>query len=113
MTPWPRSPGRVRAKTIATDGGLGVGDPDLAAGDAVAVARLHRRGLLIRRIGAGVGLRQRERADRLAGREPAQPLLALLVAAGVRDQLGDERVGHDSETATVALACAIASIASA
>ena len=34
VTPWPRSPGRVRAKTIATVGGLGVGDPDLAAVDA-------------------------------------------------------------------------------
>ena len=31
VTPWPRSPGRVQANTIATDGVFGVRDPDLAA----------------------------------------------------------------------------------
>ena len=44
-------------------------------------------------------------------RELAQPLLLLRRASGMRDQLGDERVVHDSDTATVALARAIASMA--
>ena len=94
VMPWPRSPGRVRANTIATDGVLGVGDPDFLAGDAIAAARLDRLGLLVRRVGAGVRLGEREGADRLAARQLSQPALALRIASGVRDHFGHQRVGH-------------------
>ena len=94
VTPWPRSPGRVRREHDRDRRFLGVRDPHLAPGDAIAGAGFDRRGLLIRGVGAGVGLRQRKGADRLAARKPAQPLLALLIAARVRNELGDERVGH-------------------
>jgi hypothetical protein len=94
VMPCPRSPG-PRAREHDRHGGLfGVGHPHLAAADPVAVAGSHGGRLLIRGIGAGVGLRQRERADRLAARQRAEPALALLVASGVGDQLADQRVGH-------------------
>ena len=51
-----------------------------------------RDGLLVGRVGSGVLLRQRERADRLAARQPPQPRLLLRVGAELRDRLGDERV---------------------
>ena len=40
VTPWPRSPGRRAREHDRHRGVIGVGDPDLAAGDAIAVARL-------------------------------------------------------------------------
>ena len=74
---------------------VGVGDPHLAAGNPVAVARLHRLRFLIRGVRARVGLRQRERADGIAGGQPPQPLLLLVGPAGMGDQIGDERVLDD------------------
>ena len=73
---------------------LRVRHPHFASGDAIAAARFDGRGLLICCVGAGVGLRQRKRADRCPAREPAQPPIALLFAPGMRDELGDERIGH-------------------
>ena len=95
VTPRPRSPGCVAAKTTIDIGGLGVGDPDLAAVNHVAVVVEAGDGLLIGGIGAGVLLRQREGADRLARRERAQPALLLRVAAELGERLGDERVVDD------------------
>src|SRR5467141_544678 len=103
MQPRPRTPSEsaraVRAqpgpRAREDDGDrrlLGVRDPDLAAGDAIAVARLDRPRLLIGGVGAGVGFGERERADGRPGRERAQPFLALLVAPRVRDYFRDERV---------------------
>ena len=73
---------------------LRVRHPHLAAANAIAVALAYGGRLLIRGIGPGVGLRQRERADRLAGGQPPQPALALLITSGMSDDLGDERIGH-------------------
>ena len=62
-------------------GERGVGDPALRPGDhpLVPVADGLRRER--RRVGAGLGLGERERRDDLAGRQPRQPLLALLLGA--------------------------------
>ena len=75
-------------------GVLGVCDPDLFPRNAIAVTRSHGLGLLVGCVGTGIGLRQREGTDRLAARERAQPAFALRISAGMRDHLGDERVGH-------------------
>ncbi len=71
---------------------LAVGDPHLVSVETVAAVDARRDGLLVRRVGAGVRLGQRECADGLTRGEPRQPLLLLRVAAGTRDDFGDERV---------------------
>ncbi len=72
-TPRPRAPGVVAAKTIATPADLAIGDPHLAARQGVAVTAACRQRLLVGGIRAGLGLRQRERPDDLAGDQARQP----------------------------------------
>ena len=59
----------------------------------VAVARRPARD--VARVAAGVGLRQREAAAELAGREARQPALLLLFGAVVHDQVRGDRVRVD------------------
>ena len=85
---------RPRAREHDGDGGrFGVRDPDFPAADPVARAASDGPRLLIGGVGAGVRLREREGAYRLARRQPSQPLLFLRRPAGMRQQLGDQRIG--------------------
>jgi hypothetical protein len=114
VIPWPRSPGRVRAKTMTDRRVLRVGDPDLLAGDAIAAARSERFGLLVGGVGSASGSDSAKAPIASPRASVPQPALALRLAARVRDDFGDRASWlTDSETATVALARAIASIASA
>ena len=114
VTPCPRSPGPRAREHDRHRRVLGVRDPHLRAGDPIAVRRSHGRRLLIRRIGAGVRLRQREGADALR-RAPACAASARAASRvpRARSTSATSELVTDSETATVALARAIASIASA
>src|SRR6478672_1978802 len=65
-------------------------DPHLLAGDPPAPVDLHRARAHRRGIGAGVGLGQPEAAEGLAGAQPRQPLLLLLLRAPALDRAADE-----------------------
>jgi hypothetical protein len=66
-----------------------VGDEDLGAVDHPAVAVAHRPGRHLRRVGAGTGLGEAERAE-LAGGHARQPALLLLLGPPPGDALADE-----------------------
>ena len=73
--------------------GLGVGHPDLAAGDAVAVLVERGDGLLVGGVGSGVLLGQRERADRRRRRPGSRSHRSFCASRPeLRERLGDERV---------------------
>ena len=72
-------------------GRLGVRDPDLPAVEHVSELVEPRRRVLVGRVGAGLLLRERKGAERLARREAAQPGVLLLVGSEGGDRLRDER----------------------
>ena len=73
-------------------GGLGIRDPDLAAGQHVAVAVLTRHRFLVGGVRPRLLLGEREGADRFARRELWQPKGLLLRGSELEERLGDERV---------------------
>ena len=83
-------PGSMRTVARRDVGQRAVGDPHLLAGDPPAAVDLHRARAHRRGIGAGVGLGQPEAAEGLAGAQPRQPLLLLLLRAPALDRAADE-----------------------
>ena len=94
-------------------GGLGVRDPDLAAVEHVAALVEASDRLLIRRVGSGVLLRQRKRAERLAASPAAAARCLLRVGSELGDRLGDQRVVDRGDDRDNGAGVASASIASA
>ena len=88
-------PSSVRAASATMPGALAVRDPHLRAVDDVLVAVARRPARDVARVAAGVGLRQREAAAELAGREARQPALLLRFGAVVHDQVRGDRVRVD------------------
>ena len=95
LTPRPRMPGCVAANTMHDVGGLGVGDPDLAAGERRSRARRAAR--------RSAGWRRRSRrapptarTRRATSPDASRRSHGLLLRVGpeLRERLGDERVVH-------------------
>ena len=101
VMPWARNPGRVAAKTIRTLA------PSALATQVFRPVRLYAAPPStstavishVRRVGAGVLLRQRERAGGLPGCERALPHRPLGVGAEPRQHLPHQRVVHDEDGA--------------
>ena len=72
-------------------GQIGVGDPDLAAGEAIAAVDALGAGTDAGHVGPGVRLGHRETRQRAVGRRPQVPV-TLHFAAGDHDRLGRQRV---------------------
>ena len=105
---------RPRRREDDGDGGdVGVRDPHFASGDVIPAAGLDGFCLLIGGIGSRVRLRKRKGADRLAACETPQPFFFLRRLTCCASSSATSEFVTDSATATVALALAIASIASA
>src|SRR3979409_1390948 len=87
---------------------LSVGDEGLGAVEHVAVAAALRGGAHALQVGAGAGLGHRDRAHELAGGEPGQPALLLLLGAVMQDvgrhDAGMERGPEGVEAAQAELA---------
>ena len=114
LTPRPRMPGCVAAKTIATSAASALATQTLRPLMHVAALVEPRDGLLVGGVGSGLLLREREGADRLARRQPPQP------ASASARRVPNCAIGSATSelftlaiTATTALARATASSASA
>ena len=106
-------PGLGRSEDDDDVGRLGVGHPDLPSVEDVAAVVEPRDRLLVGGVGAGLLLGQREGADRLARREPAQPLSFCASLPNCAMGSATSELFTAAITATAALARATASIASA
>ena len=93
---------------------LAVGDPHLASVETVTARRTNRRRLLVRRVGAGVGLRERERPEQARPRRGAGSQRSCCAVEPARAMTSTtSELCTARMTAIVALARAMASMASA
>ena len=113
MIPRPRMPGWVAANTMPIAAASALATQTFRPGQTPSVSLRRRRRLLICGVGAGVLLRQREHAHELAGRERVQPARRWASLPNRSSTSATSELLTVRMTASVALARATASIASA
>ena len=86
---------RLAAQDRVVAGRAGVGDERLRAVDHDRAALVGDRGRQALEVGAGLGLGDRERREDLAGRDPRQPVRALLVGPRPRQRVAADALHRE------------------